>query len=220
MKATIRDVIRMREDGRPRKWIVRETGLHWQTVRSMLSLAGNPPQNQEVYNEKAYDVAEKLVEVYRNPYAVARVSGLRPNEVFRYFSGAYPTGRASSVIRDDYRCYRKYDVLYVLGLAEMRKPPSVIADVTGFDEAWVRRVLAVGGFRSQAQTQITVEQYENVRAAVDDDWPFAQIESTYGITRKNVRLWFDYDGLTDDNGGRELRSANALVSKRKERKLD
>lgn len=220
MKATIRDVIQMREDGRPRKWIVRETGLHWQTVRSMLSLAGNPPQKQEVYNEKAYDVAEKLVEVYRNPYAVARVSGLRPNEVFRYFSGAYPTGSASSVIRDDYRCYRKYDVLYVLGSAEMRKPPSVIADVTGFDEAWVRGVLAVGGFRSQAQTQITVEQYENVRAAVDDDWPFAQIESTYGITRKNVRLWFDYDGLTDDNGGRELRSANALVSKRKERKLD
>lgn len=220
MKATIRDVIQMREDGRPRKWIVRETGLHWQTVRSMLSIAGNPPQKQEVYNEKAYDVAEKLAEVYRNPYAVARVSGLRPNEVFRYFSGAYLTGRASSVIRDDYRCYRKYDVLYVLGLAEMRKPPSVIADVTGFDEAWVRGVLAVGGFRSQAQTQITVEQYENVRAAVDDDWPFAQIESTYGITRKNVRLWFDYDGLTDDNGGRELRSANALVSKRKERKLD
>lgn len=220
MKATIRDVIRMREDGRPRKWIVRETGLHWMTVRSMLSLAGNPPQKQEVYDEKAYDVAEKLVEVYRNPYAVARVSGLRSNEVFRYFSGAYPTGRASSVIRDDYRCYRKYDVLYVLGLAEMRKPPSVIADVTGFDEAWVRRVLAVGGFRSQAQAHITVEQYENVKAAVEDDWPFAQIESTYGITRKNVRLWFDYDGLTDDNGGRELRSANAIVTRRKERKLD
>ena len=58
MKATIRDVIRMREDGRPRKWIVRETGLHWMTVRSMLSLAGNPPQKQEVYNEKAYDVAD------------------------------------------------------------------------------------------------------------------------------------------------------------------
>ena len=220
MKATIRDVIQMREDGRPRKWIVRETGLHWQTVRSMLSLAGNPPQNQEVYNEKAYDVAEKLAEVYRNPYDVARVSGLRPNEVFRYFSGAYPTGRASSVIQDDYRCYRKYDVLYVLGLAEMRKPPSVIADVTGFDEAWVRSVLAVGGFRSQAQTQITVEQYENVKAAVDDDWPFAQIESTYGITRKNVRLWFDYDGLTNDNGISELRSANAIVTRRKERKLD
>ena len=220
MKATIRDVIRMREDGRPRKWIVRETGLHWMTVRSMLSLAGNPPQKQEVYNEKAYDVAEKLSEVYRNWYSVATHSGLRPGEVLRYFPCAFPGLPGPSVIQDDYRCYRKYDVLYVLGLAEMRKPPSVIADVTGFDEAWVRGVLAVGGFRSQAQTQITVEQYENVRAAVDDDWPFAQIESTYGITRKNVRLWFDYDGLTDDNGGRELRSANAIVTRRKERKLD
>ena len=218
MKATIRDVIQMREDGRPRKWIVRETGLNWLTIKSMLTLAGNPPQKQEVYNEKAYDVAEKLSEVYRNPYSVARMSGLRPGEALRYFPKAFPEQQGPSVIRDDYRCYRKYDVFYVLGLAEMRKPPSVIADVTGFDEAWVRSVLAVGGFRSQAQTQITVGQYENVRAAVDDDWPFAQIESTYGITRKNVRLWFDYDGLTDDNGGRELRSANALVSKRKERR--
>ena len=218
MKATIRDVIQMREDGRPRKWIVRETGLNWLTIKSMLTLAGNPPQKQEVYNEKAYDVAEKLSEVYRNPYSVARMSGLRPGEALRYFPQAFPEQQGPSVIRDDYRCYRKYDVFYVLGLAEMRKPPSVIADVTGFDEAWVRSVLAVGGFRSQAQTQITVEQYENVRAAVDDDWPFAQIESTYGITRKNVRLWFDYGGLTDDNGGRELRSANALVSKRKERR--
>ena len=218
MKATIRDVIRMREDGRPRKWIVRETGLHWMTVRSMLSLAGNPPQKQEVYNEKAYDVAEKLSEVYRNWYSVARMSGLRPGEVLRYFPHAFPEQQGPSVIQDDYRCYRKYDVFYVLGLAEMRKPPSVIADVTGFDEAWVRSVLAVGGFRSQAQTNITVEQYENVKAAVEDDWPFAQIESTYGITRKNVRLWFDYSGLTDDNGLKELRSANALATKRKERR--
>ena len=59
-----------------------------------------------------------------------------------------------------------------------------------------------------------------MRAAVDDDWPFAQIESTYGITRKNVRLWFDYDGLTDDNGVQDLRRANAIVTRRKERKLD
>ena len=165
MKATIRDVIRMREDGRPRKWIVRETGLHWMTVRSMLSLAGNPPQKQEVYNEKAYDVAEKLSEVYRNWYSVATHSGLRPGEVLRYFPCAFPGLPGPSVIRDDYRCYRKYDVLYVLGLAEMRKPPSVIADVTGFDEAWVRSVLAVGDGAPQPLSTIEPTSPASIRLA-------------------------------------------------------